>query len=276
MPRRKLLGLSVKEIETSIKESRKTKTKEVELQRRDYDILRFLLEQKFASLEAIYFRFFDKRKSSSEPLPKNLWTTRQRLSKLRSLALIKTEKVLSSSKAHFLITPMGYGFLKHEVKDTIIIKPTKQIDFSLYEHDVRITLIRAFLEARGKSKRWYSEKYLKASAIFIGNIRYKFSKDIRPDAVFTNSKNERVGFELEMSRKGPRRLLEKIRLYDNLLDENSRRGFGEEPFKILEKVWFVVTKKPVFRALTRAIESSRFRLCYRIDFYDQVIPGGQK
>ena len=47
------------------------------LTERDIEILGFLLDQKFASLEQIYFRHFDARKTVSEPLPKNLYVTRQ-------------------------------------------------------------------------------------------------------------------------------------------------------------------------------------------------------
>ena len=265
-----------KDLVESVNQSSRTTTSGFELQARDYEILRFILEQKFASLEAIYFRFFDARKLETDPLPKNLWTTRQRLSKLRMSALIKTEKVLSSGKAHFLLTPFGYKVLTHHVTQLISIKPTKEIDFSLYEHDSRITMVRALLEAKKKCGRWYSEKWLKASPIYIDNkYKFIFSKDIRPDAVFINSKGERIAFELEMSRKGRRRLEEKINLYDDLL--KSRRRYGEESdggaeYKVLDKVWFVTTKPAVHRHLQRAIESSSEKMSYRIDLYEAVVP----
>lgn len=265
-----------KELVESYNQSLKTKSDGFELQPRDYDILKFILEQKFASLEAIYFRFFDARKNESDPLPKNLWTTRQRLSKLRTSALIKTEKVLSSGKAHFLLTSFGHRVLTHHVSTLIPIKPTKEIDFSLYEHDSRITMVRALLEAKKKCGRWYSEKWLKASPIYIDNkYKYNFTKDLRPDAVFVNSKGERIGFELEMARKGRGRLEEKINLYDDLVRERSRYGDGGDgaEYKVLHKVWFVVTKPAVHRALQRAIEkSSTEKMSYRIDLYETVVP----
>jgi hypothetical protein len=266
-----------KDIIESFDQASKTKSDGFELQVRDYEILRFILEQKFASLEAIYFRFFDARKAETDPLPKNLWTTRQRLSKLRAFALLKTEKVLSSGKAHFLITSLGYKILSHHVKGHIAIKPTKEIDFSLYEHDSRITMVRALTEAKKKSTRWYSEKWLKASPIYIDNkYKYIFEKDLRPDAVFLNSKGERIAFELEMSRKGRTRLEEKIHLYDDLLKSRRRYGDesgGQDEYKVLDKVWFVTTKPSVHRHLQKAIESSsREQMSYRIDLYEAVVP----
>ena len=266
------IDITKKEFIASLTDSITAKSPHGRIQPRDYEIMRFILEQKFCSLEAIYFRFFDVRKSQAESLPKNLWTTRQRLSKLRHLALIKTEKVLSSGKAHFLITAFGHSILTAHVKDLILIKPAKQIDFSLFEHDVRITMLRAFTEIKGKGSQWYSEKWLKAGSIIIDKkYKYHFAKDLRPDAFFINSKFEKIALELEVSRKARSRIEEKIRLYDELLEEHTQRDGTR--FKVLDKVWFVATKPVVLRFLQKMIEAkSRNPLCYRVDYYDQIIP----
>lgn len=269
-----MVELTRKDFIKSLTDSVQTKSANGRLQPRDYEIMRFILEQKFCSLEAVYFRFFDQRKAPTDPLPKNLWTTRQRLAKLRHLALIKTEKVLSSGRAHFLLTGFGHKILTTAAADTISIRPTKAIDFSLYEHDVRITMIRALTEAKGKCSRWYSEKWLKAQAILIGDKhKYHFSKDLRPDAFFVNPKGEKIAFELEVARKARSRIDEKIRLYDDLLEENYRRESSSERFKVIDKVWFIATKPVVARFLQKMIETrSRHPLCYRVDFYDHIVP----
>ena len=106
-----------------------TRSFETLLQKRDYEIMRFILHQKFASLEVLYFRFFDVRKHIDDPLPKNFWTARQRLSKLRKYAILKTEKVLSNGKAHFLLTPLGEKIVKDYCNQSAVIKPTTNIDF---------------------------------------------------------------------------------------------------------------------------------------------------
>lgn len=267
-----LKTLTKKDFIKSLTDSITTKKAGGRLTPRDYDILRFILEQKFSSLEALYFRFFDVRKSQTDPLPKNFWTARQRLSKLRNLALIKTEKVLSTGKAHFLITPYGHKVLTTHVETVIAIQPAKSIDFSLYEHDVRVTMIRALTESKGRAKEWYSEKWLKACAIQIdGKYKFHFAKDLRPDAFFINSKGEKIALELEVSRKARSRIDQKIKLYDELLSENSR--YQGEQFKVLDKVWFITTKPVVARFLKKSIETkSRDPLNYRVDFYDQIIP----
>ena len=273
LPEKESPKLTNKDILTSVTDVIYPKSPGLILQDRDYEILKFILEQKFSSLEAIYFRFFDARKNPEDPLPKNLWTTRQRLAKLRGSALIKTEKVLSSGKAHFLLTSAGYKILSQRMSESFVIKPSQKIDFSLYEHDVRVMMIRAFLEARGKSKRWYSEKWLKATPIFIENYKYKFSKDLRPDALFINSKAERVALELEISRKGIRRIKDKVRLYEGLLrEQDGFLGNSMRP-QVCHKVWVIVTKPAIYRGYKRAIEEvASSPHLYRLDFYDEVIP----
>ena len=269
---RSLVELKRKDFIQSFTDALTNKNAGGRLQTRDYEIMRFILEQKFCSLEAIYFRFFDVRKLPTDPLPKNLWTTRQRLSKLRLLGLLKTEKVLSSGRAHFLLTPLGHKVVTMHAQEWVLIRPAKSIDFSLYEHDVRITMIRALTEAKGKAGGWYSDKWLKASPIYIGGKhKYHFAKDLRPDAFFVNSKSEKIALELEVARKSRSRIEDKIRLFDELLE--ARHHGSSEPFKVLDKVWFIATKPVVLRFLQKMIESrSRHPLCYRVDFYDEIVP----
>ena len=247
------------------------------LQPRDFEILRFILEQKFCSLDAIYFRFFHKLETLESKPPENFWTTRQRLAKLRRVALIKTEKVLSSGKAHFLITAFGRKILCDKLSDFVLIKPTKTIDFSLFEHDVRVTMVRTITEIKGKSEKWYSEKWLKATPVLIdGKFKYHFTKDLRPDAFLLNSRHEKIALELEMSRKSKSRIEAKIRLYDDLLEKNYHSGGAGQPaveFQVLDKVWFVATKPMVVKFLQKMIETkSRHPMCYRVDSYDGIIP----
>src|ERR1035437_5652472 len=71
------------------------------LTERDYDIFGFLLDQKFASLEALYFRFFDARPAATDPLPENLYVARQRLGILKRAGLVSTERVYSDPKSLF-------------------------------------------------------------------------------------------------------------------------------------------------------------------------------
>ena len=244
----------------------------IRLQNRDYKILRFILEQKFASLEMIYLLCFDRRKNESEAWPKNLWTVRQKLSKLRSQGLLKTEKVLSSGKAHFLITPLGLRSLAAYFGKHFPIRPAKRIDFSLYEHDYRLSLVRISLERKGICRHYFSEKRIRSAPVPLIKNGFRFFKDLIPDGIFINKKNERVAIELEASRKGIRKVISKIRHYEDYL-----RGSYYCPYPVLDKVWIVVTKKSIERVYRHAIKEVAINsLCYRIDYYENVVPKGIK
>ena len=246
----------------------------IRLQVRDYDILSFLLEQKFASLEMIYLGFFDERKSFDEAPQKNFQTARQRLAKLRQHKLIKTQIVPSSGKAHFLITRLGVNFLESHTEEETPIREAKRIDFSLYNHDYKINMIRILLKIKGKCRAWYSEKLIRAAPIPLKDDGFKFQSNLFPDAVFINSKGERVALELEVSRKGLSRVREKLEEYDYLI----RMG-------VLDKIWIVATKPSIIKTYSKAIsilfggssysyynneERTTNAICFRVDNYNKV------
>ena len=79
----------------------------IRLTKRDEEIFRFLMDQKFATLEAIYFRFFDRRKSPSDPLPVNLFVTRQRLLLLQKFGFVSVDRVPSESEVTLSSRPQG-------------------------------------------------------------------------------------------------------------------------------------------------------------------------
>lgn len=56
----------------TIKKSKSDKSLKIRLTDRDFEIFGFLLDQKFASLEQIYFRFFDARKAVTDSMPTGL------------------------------------------------------------------------------------------------------------------------------------------------------------------------------------------------------------
>ena len=82
------------------------------LTERDYEILHFLFDQKFASLEALYYRFFDCRKSLHELPPREFFVARQRLGLLKRGGLILTQRVYSEAKSVYLLSRLGLKALQ--------------------------------------------------------------------------------------------------------------------------------------------------------------------
>ena len=224
------------------------------LTERDLNLLEFLLDQKFASLEQIYFRFFDVRQLSTELLPNNLFVTRQRLQVLRKADLIKTEKVFSEAKSLYLLTYLGYQILQSKRPEAAYATPTKSMDFRSYEHDTRVNDCRIAIEKTGKVMAWLSERKIRMKG-FTSEFAYdKLPKEIVPDGIFVSSKGERIAFEIECTHRQKRRFEEKKRAYlsvmggrEALIQRVFWVGFNERIFEDLkaiagrEKQFFIET-----------------------------------
>jgi len=169
------------------------------LMERDVEILGFLLDQKFASLEQVYFKFFDVRKSVKEALPKGLHVARQRLQILRKAGLIFTEKVYTESKSLYLLSAQGFELFQNRKPHDAFKPPMKRVDFRTYGHDTKVNDCRVALEKTGRVNAWLPDRRLKSEGF---SSQYSFSelpRGIVPDGVFVSSKGERIAFELETS-----------------------------------------------------------------------------
>ncbi len=184
---------------------------------RDVNILGFIMDQKFGSLEQIYFRHFDVRKSVSDPMPKNLYVTRQRLQVLCRSGLIKPERVYSEAKSLYLLTHAGYQLLSSKRPHEAYAMPVKSMDFRSYEHDTRVNDCRIAIEKTGKVMKWISERKIRMKGF---ESEYSFSqlpKDIVPDGIFISSKGERIVFEIETTPRKKSRYKEKLQAYRNVM-----------------------------------------------------------
>ena len=132
------------------------------LTERDVKILGFLLDQKFGSLEQLYFGYFDARKNVSDPLPPGLHVTRQRLSLLRQAGLISTTKVYSEAKSLYLLTSLGYQVFQGKCPLDAFATPMKTVDFRNYEHDTKVNDCRIAIERLGKIMKWLPERRIRA------------------------------------------------------------------------------------------------------------------
>ena len=147
------------------------------LTKRDAEIFRFLLDQKFATLEAIYFRFFDVRKNHSESLPSHLFVTRQRLGLLRKAGFLATENVYTESKSLYLLGSRGYQYLKQYGSEPPYAIPTKSVDFRNFVHDLRVTYCRVALERTRRALQWFPERRIRMKGYEVNgeDSRYRHS-----------------------------------------------------------------------------------------------------
>jgi hypothetical protein len=175
------------------------------LTERDVDILGFLLDQKFGSLEQLYFRFFDARQNVSDPLPPSLQVTRQRLSLLRQAGLISTVRVYSEAKSLYLLTNQGSQVFQGKRPLDAFTSPMKSVDFRNFEHDTKVNDCRVAIERTGKVMKWLPERRLRMKGFESEYSWSSLPKEIVPDGIFISSKGERIAFEIETSPRSKRR-----------------------------------------------------------------------
>ena len=198
---------------------RRKRKKEVSfrLTSRDYEILSFLLDQKFASLEQLYFRFFDVRSKVTDALPNNLFVTRQRLSKLRKLGLLETTRVFSEAKSLYLLSPKGLQVLRNQRPHDAYANAVRDVDFRGYEHDTKVNDCRIAIERTGKVMKWISERKLRMQGFESQFSGYTLPEEIIPDGIFISSKGERVAFEIETTPRKKSRYEEKLYAFSDVM-----------------------------------------------------------
>lgn len=204
---------------------------------RDIEILGFLLDQKFASLEQLYFRFFDARLKVTDPLPSNLFVTRQRLQILRRAGLVSTERVYSEAKSLYLLTPQGFQVFQSKRPQDAYAPAMRSIDFRNYEHDTKVNDCRIAIERTGKMMKWLPERRIRMKGFESQYSYQELPEDIVPDGIFISSKGERIAFEIEVS---PRK---KSRYEDKKVSFKSVMR-GESPL-IHRVFWVGVTERVV-------------------------------
>ena len=176
---------------------------------RDLDIFSFLLDQKFASLEQLYFRFFDIRAQVSDPLPSGLYVTRQRLQILKRAGLIHTQKVFSEAKSLYLLSPLGFQIFRGRRPHDAFSQQVKEVDFRNYEHDTKVNDCRTAIERTGKIMKWLPERRLRMKGFESQFSFQTLPKELVPDGIFVSSKGERIAFEIETTPRKRSRYEEK-------------------------------------------------------------------
>lgn len=202
-------GESIAEIGL-VKDSRAKKSQvSFRLTERDVEILGFLLEQKFASLEQLYFRFFDAREKVTDPLPPNLHVTRQRLQILKRAGLVASQRVFSEPRSLYLLTSLGFQIFRSRRPHDAFAPPMRSVDFRNYEHDTKVNDCRIAIERTGKVMRWLPERRLRMQGFESQFSWAELPKELVPDGIFISSKGERIAFEIETTPRKKSRYEEK-------------------------------------------------------------------
>ena len=237
-----------KNLRLAAKESKAPSKLSFRLTERDIEILGFLLDQKFGSLEQLYFRYFDVRGKVTDHLPPGLHVTRQRLSLLRRAGLISTAKVYSEAKSLYLLTSLGYQIFSGKRPLDAFAMPMKTVDFRNYEHDTKVNDCRIAIERTGKVMKWLPDRRLRMKGFESQHSWDKLPKEIVPDGIFISSKGERIAFEIETSPRAKRR-------YQAKRDEFLSVMHGPSP--LLHRVFWVGSLDRIVSDLQETIGSRK-------------------
>lgn len=209
---------------------------------RDFEIISFVCEMKFASLEDIFEKFFKKLKDGSES--KSLWWARERVTELYKHGFINRIYSFNERKAYYLGTKKGYYELVRSYPSVIPTRPVESINFNTFEHDKLLLSLRLKMEKENKCSKWISDRTLSQFPELCPTV----DKSYLPDAIYTTNSGEKVAFELEISRKAKKRYKDKIQSYVKCLRLN------KDSVSFFKKVIFLVTQESVKDLLDNEIK----------------------
>jgi hypothetical protein len=245
------------QLEMNVKESnfseKKNKPKElIILTQRDFEIISFVSEMKFASLEDIYEKFFKKLKDGSES--KSMWWARERISELCKHEYLFRIFSFNERKAYFLGTKKGYFELVQSHPSFLPVRPVETINFNTFEHDKQLLRMRLDMEANNTCTTWLSDRKI---SMFPELCEY-LDKSYLPDAIITTTDNHKVALELEISRKSKKRYHDKIQNYVKFF------RLHKDKSSIFKKVIFFVSLESVKKLIEH--ETKLYKQFFEIQF----------
>lgn len=231
----------------------------IKVRPRDMEILKFLLEMKFSSLEEIHVKFFrDTRfglKSTS------LRWVRERVAALIEAGFVRAVAGIFK-KTLYVATQRSYLYLKNSFGVDKCCRPIQEIDKHTLNHDLTLVQVRLELEEKSSGLSWISEKYMMDhSQVFAG-----FTSEFRPDAIYSIKGNSQIALELELARKSKKRYQEKIKRYSNLLMSSSSNP-------TFEKIHFICSDLRVLEILKE--ETQLFEPYFKFSLLSEILSTGE-
>lgn len=203
---------------------------------RELDILEFITEMKFSTLECIHSKFFKVTKWGSQS--NSLTWARQRLLKLIQSDLVQVMSDVCTTPL-YVVTPKGFNYLRSSRLHHTFCKPLYEVDGRFFDHDCRVTKVRIQLENLKMTTKWISERQLSEIELF----KQSLSSEFRPDAIYTDNEGRKVAFELEIARKAKVRYQTKIKRYIQVMEDPTQSK------NLFERVHFVCEKKNILELL---------------------------
>ena len=205
-------GLTAVRLNEIVKEKKRVDHGRVRLQKRDYEIFKFLLDMKFSDIEGLHEKFF-KDQSMSSP---HLGGARTRVLSLYKAGYLNHRFAPNgTSRKYYMATLKAYRALVGHVDGEIVSKPHLVSD-ATFSHDELVLKSRLVLEGAGRASNWRSEKLLKAE---MADRSIVIEREFMPDGVFTSKHGYPCAFELELSPKTKKRYRRKILRFIDVMED---------------------------------------------------------
>jgi hypothetical protein len=195
---------------------------------RDLDIIEFILEMKFSTIEDIHSKFF-KIKKIGEQSSCLRWA-RERIANLVKSEFLETVKDVCH-RTLYIVTVKGFLFLKNSRFGKVYPRPLASVDGRTYDHDQLVIQIRTTMEEKGFASNWISERQLGEREEFRKYLPVEF----RPDGIYEASNKKKVAFELEIARKAKDRYQQKVKKYIHIITESGGVALFDEVHFVCEK-----------------------------------------
>lgn len=239
---------------TKVKHSRA-----IELTDRDLEIIEYILDMKFVSIQNVYERFF-KTTISGSPSVSNEWAVR-RLQQLAKAKYINGVHSFSEREKFYLGTLEGYRVVAREKPSKTVLRPSLRINHHTFDHDRYVLKARIALENKKAATCWLSDKRLRANSELSGGL----VMNNVPDGIFENECGEKVALEIELSGKSTVDYRRKISKYVYIIRSESS---GE---KVFSRVWYVCAKPWIYELIKKEtkIYGNLFEVYSFEEFFDK-------
>ena len=172
------------------------------LTKRDLEVVRFVLNMKFATIDDIHRKFF--RNKQDGTVSESLWYARERLRDLVAEGFLSTERYRFENKCYYVGTKYGYkAVLGLMITDDMTAKPIHRIDVRTFDHDRKVMQVRLFLEEHEKVTKWQSDRQLKM--LYTDHYSLRGNRDSAPDGLYYDAEGRLIAFEYEIAQKSKKR-----------------------------------------------------------------------
>lgn len=188
----------------------KNENPRVRMVHRDFLVLKFINEMKFAGVREIHQMFF--RNKTDGSTSDSLAWAEERLRQLERVNFLDSKRFFVDEPRAYFLTRFGYSMLVNNVVCQEEVPAfLSSIDIRQYQHDATLCRLRAYLESGNRLIGWTSERCLRIGQKMT-RLRFVYNT---PDALVQLHGEEPIALELELTRKTRKRLNDRIYFYGN-------------------------------------------------------------